>query len=283
VNGQGRVAWRWIWCWLSVLVVGCGPRGSVTTLSPPALATFPGYTRVPPTWTPVLRVRRTLTPNGSPSATLITSNVLPGSTPLLLMLDVPTCSETPVGSLWCVGLIRNTLSATVSGVIVRISLVTIDGTALAQQEALSARPLIRPGEWSPYGALFSNPPAGFAGPVAELIGAEAMPPSDAGVILAVENLHDTPAANTNPAYHVQATITNQSSTLVRAVIVVTLFNSSGQVGGFREIAPDTPLAPGVPFPLDLDITPLTSGAMQSVVIADGLPIHLATPDGPIKN
>jgi hypothetical protein len=272
VNGQGRVAWRWIWCWLSVLVVGCGPRGSVATLSPPALATLPGYTRVPPTWTPVLRVRRTLTPNGSPSATLITSNVLPGATPLLLMLDVPTCSETPVGSLWCVGLVRNTLSATVSGVIVRVSLVTADGTALAQQDALSARPLIRPGEWSPYGTLFSTRPDGIAGPVAELIGDEAMPQSDSGVMLTVENLHDAPAANSTPAYHVQATIANPSSTLVRAVIVVTLFDSAGRVSGFREIAPDAPLAPGATFPIDLDITPLTSGSTRSVVIADGLPV-----------
>jgi hypothetical protein len=199
------------------------------------------------------------------------SNILPGGTPLLLMIDIPTCSETPVGSLWCVGLVRNTLSTTVAGVIVRVSLVTADGTALAQQDVLSARPLIRPGEWSPYGALFTAPPDGVAGPVAELIAEEAMPQSNSDVVLLVENLHDAPGANSGLAYHVQATIENPSGSPVRAVIVATLLDSAGRVSGFREIAPDMPLAPGATFPIDLDITPLTAGATHSAVSADGLP------------
>lgn len=272
MNGQGRVAWRWIWCWLSVLVVGCGPRGSVALTSPPALATLPGYTRLPPTWTPVLRIRRTITPVGSPSATLITTNVLPSGTPLVLMLDIPTCSETPVGSLWCVGLVRNTLTVPVSGVVLRVSLVTADGTALAQQDVLAVRLVIRAGEWSPYGVLFSAPPDGVAGPVAELVSSEAMPQADSTVRLAITNLHETPGSTGDPAYHVQAAIENPSNTTLRAVIVVTLFDFAGHVGGFRQIEPDTPLAPGGILPLDVGITPLTSGTMHSVILADGIPI-----------
>src|SRR5579863_7706213 len=172
--------------------------------SPPALATLPGYTRVPPTWTPVLRIRRTITPIGGPSATLITANVLPSGTPFVLTLDVPTCSETPVGSLWCVGLVWNTLTVPVSGVVIRVSLVTTDGTALAQQDVLAVRPVIRAGEWSPYGTLFSVPPVGIAGPVAELIRSEAMPQADSTVMLTVANLHDTPGSTGDPTYRVQA-------------------------------------------------------------------------------
>ncbi|MHB8625643.1 MAG: hypothetical protein ACYDBJ_04635 [Aggregatilineales bacterium] len=272
MNGQGRVVWRWVWCWLSVLAAGCGPHGSLATALPPALATLPGYTRVPPTWTPILRVRRTLTPNGSPAATLITANVSPGSAPLPLSIDTPTCSETPVGSLWCVGLIRNSLSVTVTGVIVRVSLVTADGTALTQQDVLGARPLIRPGEWTPYGALFKTPPTEIAGPVAELVSAESIPEADSAVTLPVENLRSAPGQDGDSVYRVQATIHNPASVAVRALIVATLFDSAGHVTGFRQIEPDTLLLSGATLAIDLNITPLIAGTTHSAIFADGLPV-----------
>jgi hypothetical protein len=187
------------------------------------------------------------------------------------MLDVPACAETPVGSLWCVGLIRNTLSVAVSAVVVRVSLVTADGTALAQQDVLSARPFVRAGEWSPYGALFTAPPSGFAGPVAELISDEATPQTGA-ISLTVTNRHETPGSTGDPNYHVQATIDNRSSTAVRAIVIAALFDSEGHVGGFREIEPDATLASGATLTIDTGITPLFSGVMRSDIVADGLPI-----------
>ena len=271
MNGQGRVVWRWVWCWLSVLVAGCGPHGSLTTTPPLPLATLPGYTHVPPTWTPTLRVRRTLTPNGSPSATLITTIVATGGLPVPLTLDAPTCAETPIGSLWCIGIIRNPLAMTAVGVIVRVSLVSADGTAFVQQEVLSARPLIRPGEWSPYGVLFTAPPAGIAGPVAELLNAETLP-TDSSVMLTVDQVSNTPAHTGNPTYQIHATINNRSNISVHAVIVATLLDSAEHVTGFRQIEPEIVLAPNVTLPLDLSITPLIAGTTHSAIAADGLPV-----------
>src|SRR5258706_12690077 len=136
-----------------------------TTTRTPTLVLL-NLTRPAFTPTPILRLLRT--------PTLRASNTLmpfPISTPLPIQLSPPDCYETPVGSLWCLGLIRNTLSVPIHQVLISVYLVRLDGTVLAEKITASANKTIAAGEFSSYGVLFDAIPEGFAGPIAVLTGA----------------------------------------------------------------------------------------------------------------
>jgi hypothetical protein len=76
------------------------------------------------------------------------------NTPQPLTLGQPRCTESLSGGVRCVGLIRNPLSSTIEGIALQVFLVNTNGETLAQTQTAAARLSIRPGEISPYDALF---------------------------------------------------------------------------------------------------------------------------------
>ena len=170
MRSNGRAVW--LWCWLGVLVAGCATAvfsGSTSQSPTPALLglTFPFATP-----TPVLRLLRTPTSRTlTPLATNMVGLTWVMPTPLPMPLTPPTCYETPVGSLWCLGLVHNGLTVGVSQLIVRVYLVNAEGTGLAQQETALALSTLLPDEAVPYGVLFGSIPEGSLGPVAVLVSA----------------------------------------------------------------------------------------------------------------
>ncbi len=139
----------WFWWWLGVLVAGCSP--TFFQVSTPQAPTPPllNLTLPHPTATPILRLLRT------PGLATMTRVF---ATPFPLLLESPTCYETPAGSVWCLGLVRNELTVPVDQVVVRVYLVKADGTPLAEQDVRVARSVLPPGGISPYRALFASMP-----------------------------------------------------------------------------------------------------------------------------
>lgn len=259
-----RIAWRWVWCWLSVLTAGCGLHTPID-LSPLPPPTLLGYTRIPPTLTPVWRILRT------PSPVVVASRVGPPMTPQPLTLDPPSCYETPVGSLWCLGVVRNLLPVTVEGVMLRVYLVALDGTALAHSDGSIARPVMRPNEFAPYGVLFEHPPAAVVGPVTELLNTTVATDSRWTLLHIQQACGDWEASG----FHVGAQIANASTMAVKPSAVVTLFDANGRVLGFRQFTADGMLNAGRSISLTFDVMPNVStqliGAVHYEIMADGEP------------
>ncbi len=261
---NGRVVW--LWWWLGVLVAGCAQTilpGSTTQAPTPPLLSLTLPLATP---TPILRLLRT--------PVLLTTGVIPVTRVVSAPLPVgpPACYETPAGSLWCLGLIRNGLTVPVGQIVVRVYLVRADGTALDAREAHSARLIVGPGENSPYGVLFDTIPAGIVGPVAVLVSAAELTgqASNFGRL----EVRDVQSDAHEASYHVSGVVANTTTRpLYQLGLVVTLFAAQDRVTGFRELRwpPDQILAPGESLSFEVDAIPQGLGTVRVEVSAEGQP------------
>jgi hypothetical protein len=194
-----------------------------------------------------------------------TASPLP--TPLPVMINPPRCYETPVGSLWCLGLVRNNLTVAVQQIVIRIYLVNAEGTALAELDTAAARLMLAPGETSPYGVLFNAIPEGVLGPVAVLISTY-----EADKFYQSLEVHDVKSQPYNAGYRMTGTVLNTTSaTIHEPSLVITLFDAAGQVTGFRQWRwPDEQiLMPGASLPFDVEAIPQGMNTMRVEASAEG--------------
>jgi hypothetical protein len=262
VRSNGRVVW--LWWWLGVLVAGCAhslvPGSTTQAPTPPLLSlTLPLATP-----TPILRLLKT--PTLRATGLVATGAV---STPLPLSLAPPTCYETPVGSLWCLGLIHNELSVPIDQLIIRVYLVKADGTALSVQDVRAARVFLEPGAVSPYGALFETIPDGTTGPVVML--ASANQSDMQSMHFARVEVRDVHTEAGQAGYRISGRLVNPNSvTVQQPSAVVTLFDGSGRVTGFRQMQwpEQQTLQPGESLSFNLDVTAQGPGTTRAEASAE---------------
>jgi hypothetical protein len=243
-----------------MILAGCGQVFSTNTDSQTTVPLL-GLTLPPLTPTPILRLLRTPTLR---TTSIFTRTLIP--TPLPVALESPTCYETPVGSLWCLGVVHNTLTTPVGRITIHIYLVRSDGTSLLDQQVTVARNVLAPGESAPYGALFNAMPADAAGPVAILVSTEATTDIKS---VAVRNIQ---SEMQNGQYHVTGTLVNtDTKPLDNLSVVVTLYDAKGAVTGFRQLAlpTDQSLAPAASLPFTLDVIAQGPGTTRVEANAEG--------------
>ena len=262
MRSGGRVVW--LWWWLGVLVAGCGQAvlPGPTPPSTPLLTLALSSTATP---TPILRLLRTPTVKFT-SITPVTRAI---ATPFPVPISPPTCYETPVGSLWCLGLVRNGLTITLERVVVRVYLLNGEGTALVGTDTAIAHRLLAPGETSPYGVLFDAVPDGNAGPVTVLI--SALEYNGPRATLDVRNMH---SESRESGYHVTGTLTNPTTMpLEHMALIVTLFDANQRVTGFRQMRwpANQQLAPSAMLAFDVDAVPQGQGTVRAEVSGEAQP------------
>ncbi len=259
MRSNGRVVW--LWWWLGVLVAGCSQvTFSGTGTAAPTLSIF-NLTRTPITPTPILRLLRTPTPHNPVARTRI------APTPLPVPLTPPDCYETPVGSLWCLGLVRNPLTTPIEQVTLQVYLVSADGTALTDANTMLSLAVLGPGESAPYGVLFNSIPQDYAGPVVVLTSTR----TAQSVKHAELEVHDLRYEVADSLYSVHGTLVNTASVPVkRLTVVVTLFDANGRVTGFRQAVwpADQTLAPQGSLSFQLDVAPQGLGTMRVEATAE---------------
>ncbi|MCC7207683.1 MAG: hypothetical protein IT323_10265 [Anaerolineae bacterium] len=258
---RGRA--KWWWCWLSVLVASC----SQTLFSSPGAqtATLSLLRMTPIPATPTLALRLLRTPPFLATRTL-TRTAAP--TPLPLPVAAPDCYETPVGGLWCLGVITNRLRMPVEQVAVQVYLVTPDGTALAAQGGRLAQDVLWPGQSAPYSVYFDRVPDGVAGPVAMLASVtradvDARPPVEVRALGMQQDAGDR-------RVHVSGTLANVLGRAISApAVTVTLLDERGRVLGYRtqRWPAGQRLQPGEALDFALDVTPQGAGAIRVEVSA----------------
>jgi hypothetical protein len=241
VRSSGRI--YWLWCCFTVFLAGCGhalvgttPTQSLLTFSTPTIKS-----------TAILRLLRTPTLRSSGTALAM------AATPLTLSVEPPICYETPVGSLWCFGLVRNVGSLPFEHITIRVYLVTINGDPLVHQETSTAHEVLFPGMESPYGVLFDSIPEHAVGSVAGLINAipVSLEQQNQTANITVSNVHYD---KRDRVFYVTALLTNSNKQSVHNIrVVVTLFNDNQQVTGFRtqHIAQSLSVGQSISFQLDV--------------------------------
>lgn len=261
-----RRRWRWLWIWFGVLVAGCGQFWSSNSTPPPSREpTLPlwGYTLLPPTLTPGVWPARTATP-------LITVDSTGTPVALSLIVSGAACYETPVGSLVCLGQVRNPLDVPVEQVRIAVQLLDKNGLPLVSDETTMVRWVLPPGESAPYRIVFQFIPIGYAGSYATISGGQIA--QDVERRFASLTLHEVSGRFLNDENQVNVSVLNSGTQPVEEVTVtMTLLDARGQVTGFRQMVLPTeqPLMPGQSRSLTIRANPQGANAVSFEVFAEG--------------
>jgi LysM repeat protein len=165
--------------------------------------------------------------------------VVPVATPIMLDVPNPECRETITGKTLCLGKVINTQAETVAQVRVNIRLLDAAGAVLAETTTGVEQILISPGGAAPYSAIFDV--STYANVSASILLVQ--PADQSGWISLGAEATDIEVANNR--LYVEATIRNPSTRTVGPVrIVLTLFDSKGQIAGFRVDSTDADFEPG---------------------------------------
>ncbi len=263
-----RLAWRWLWIWVGVLVAGCSQvwssEGTSSATPQPTLPLL-GYTRLPPSLAPTLWPVYTATPLlSTDSASLVASPAA------LLNVSSPTCYETAVGSLMCLGQVHNPLEQAIEGVTVAVELLARDGALLAMGETTLARALLPGGEAGPYRVLFERTPPGYAGARSFVKSGEIA--TDVEQRFASLAMQEVSGAFVIDQYQVSLSIANKGAQAVQGIAVtMTLFDEERRVTGFRRVYldPNRRLAPGESLALTLKVIPQGPNTVAFDAFAEG--------------
>jgi murein DD-endopeptidase MepM/ murein hydrolase activator NlpD len=192
-------------------------------------------------------------PIGERETDSIPGLLLPTPTPLPLVAQGVAFYETPVGSLWCLGEIANTVDFPLTNVQVRVMLFNASGELLIEANAFTAADVIPPGERSPFGILFTSPPPDWANPqVAIMRGEAAEALAGSYVPITVTESKGEPSG---PHFRVSGAVQNASveQTAGSVIVIATTYDAGGSVTGFRQgtVELEGTLPPGASAPFTL--------------------------------
>jgi hypothetical protein len=182
----------------------------------------------------------------------------------------PSCYETPLGSLICLGQVYNTLEAPLENVMVSVTLLSHDGLPLADQSALLSRSLLPAGSLGPYRVIFDSVPAGYDSATAAIDAAEVA--IDAEHRYADLELKQVAVVFNEQQFKVTVSVSNHSGQPVeKLTLTVTLLDRSGHVTGFRQVtlADNYVLEPNQPMSLTISVIPQGANTVSFDAFAEG--------------
>ena len=196
------------------------------------------------------------------------SQLLPTPIPIPLQVVGFGLYETPTGGLLGLGDVVNGTEFPAENAQLSVSLLTSDGEIVATSDVWAARDLIPPGESTPFGALFLDPPAGPLTAQISLISGVHAAQVDTryGDIRVTQQQGGMAGA----VYRVTGTVTNLGERPTPEVtLVVTLYDRDDRVTGFRETVLAGPLLPGGAAEFDVRLSPAGAGTDHHLISAEG--------------
>jgi LysM repeat protein len=191
-------------------------------------------------------------------------------TPVPIPLSAPACYPTPASALYCFVEARNPTDAAMENVSVRITLAGADGLPLASAVAYSALDVIPPRSAAPLAALFPSAPAGIAAMGAELLTANPSTGPSAHRVLLDIPTHSGSASGAQ--WVVAGLVRNPSGTpAASAWLVLTLYDQSGTIVGYRKIELAGGLAPGAAQEFSISAASVGGVVDHYTIIAEGRP------------
>jgi LysM repeat protein len=194
--------------------------------------------------------------------------LLPTPTPLPVKTAGVALYETAVGSLWALGEVVNEGSQALENVQVRVTLLDSTGVVLASGEPFTVLDVVPAGGKSPFGLLFTSPPGRFASFQATIVRAE--PSIEPGGRYARLEVTESHGGTDGMQFRVQGAVRNGGSDPAAGVrLVVTTYNASAQVTGYREHALDGGLPAGDETEFLISFAPNGGSPVDYAVAAEG--------------
>lgn len=188
----------------------------------------------------------------TPATTI--GSATPTSTPPSLKLAAPTCYETPINRVLCLGAVENTLDHPIEQVKLVVQILRADGSVIADQTVEVEQSRIPAGLSAPYRADFDVTVGDVAASAAQLQRADAAAPDDRRYIDVV--VEDQDVKLENGRYVITAVLRNPGPESARAIrLVATVRDAGGQVIGYRVAALAGDLGSGETTPARVEIVP----------------------------
>jgi LysM repeat protein len=180
----------------------------------------------------------------------------PTPTPLPVAIENLNFHETPVGSLWCLGEVRNLTGMDVEYVQVQVSLYDSDNLVLSTATAFTVLDIITAGETSPFAVLFAQPPTSYA--TYQVIPLSAEPSTYLGSRYRDLNVVEHEGQARGRLFVVSGRVRNIGEERATSVeVVITAYDSQDRVVAVREVEVQTSvLAPGASEAFTASISPL---------------------------
>jgi LysM repeat protein len=199
---------------------------------------------------------------------LLTAQPTATPTPVPLRVVNESFHRTPVGSLWCMGDVRNDWEEPLDNVEIQVSLYNVDGELIGQETAFVATDIVPGNGKAPFAVLFPQSQAPGHGSY-EITVLSAEPITHWGgrhpdlVVTEVEGEME------GAVYAVHGTVHNQGKASARDVrVIVTAYGTEGEVAGLRQT--EIPyLDAGEDTAFDLEIVP-SSPAVRAEAAAWGM-------------
>lgn len=222
----------------------------------------------------LLQIGQELTiPQEQDEMTPLTGPRLPTPTPAPLEVQGVGFYETPVGSLWCLGEVVNTNEIALTNVQVRVVLFDAVGEALVETDGFVAVELLAPGERSPFGILFTSPPAEWANSQVSVVRGEGA--GELSSLFATITVSETNGQMIDGLFRTTGTIQNTGAALAadRAQVIITTYDEQGLVTGYRQgqVTLEGPLVPGAFAPFEMLFTVHGGPPADFRIIALGRP------------
>ena len=189
----------------------------------------------------------------------------PTPTPLPLEIQGVSYYQSPAGSLWFLGEVKNGTGEGVEQVKVEVSLYDRDGELIATSSAFIPLDVIPDGGKAPFAILFAAPPPGFASyQVVVLSAVPAVPLESRYSDLIVKGKGESKGK----FYVVSGEVRNIGRSSARAIrVVVTAYDARGRVVGVRTASPEEDvLNAGESSPFQIKFLPLGKVASCSIQV-----------------
>jgi len=186
---------------------------------------------------------------------VLEQQLLPTPTPVAVQVQGLFRYSSPLSGEWCTGEIYNPTSEPLTNIQLEVTLAAADGTVLGSNITLLSTDYLSANGRAPFAVLFSSPGAGAARCTVKVWRAETIGPVTA--FYRPLKVVDAQGAPQGPRYNVQGRLLNQQEGSVqRPNIVVTFYNRSGQVLGYRHVVlRDRTLAVGETVDFEVVFTP----------------------------
>ena len=199
----------------------------------------------------------------------------PTPTPLPVAIANLNFQETPVGSLWCLGEVRNLAGMDVEYVQVQVSLYDADNVVLATATAFTALDIIPAGGTSPFAVLFAQPPTAYA--TYQVIPLSAEPSTYLGSRYRDLDVVEHEGQTQGRLFIVSGRVRNVGEERATGVeVVITAYDSQDRVVAVREVEVQVSvLAPGASAAFTASISPMGDEIARYTVQVQGRRIVLS--------
>lgn len=193
----------------------------------------------------------------------------PTPTPLPVVIENLGFHETPVGSLWCLGKVRNLAGMDVEFVQVQVSLYGSDNGVLATATAFTALDIIPAGGTSPFAVLFPRPPTSYA--TYQVIVLSAEPCTYLGSRYRDLDVVEHEGQTQGQVFVVNGRVRNIGEERATNIeVVITAYDSQERVVAVREVEVQTSvLAPGASETFTASISPMGDEIARYTVQVQG--------------